>query len=142
MATKKFSRGTTLIGEGEKTNSIFILINGRIGIYKGSVLISEFAERGVVVGEMAAILGEKRTATIRALEDTYVVEFKTGIDALIAEYPDIAKKIMINLAERLKRTTQEYWFITTDMNQRMMDQIKEEEKELTNEVKTTAPQLP
>ncbi len=128
MATIKFNRGDTLVREGERTNSIYILLNGRLGIFKGALMISEFTDKGIVVGEMTAILGEKRTATIRALEDTLVIELKAGIDAIIAQYPEIAKKIMINLAERLKRTTEEYWFIATEINQQQLDKAKEQER--------------
>jgi hypothetical protein len=53
---------------------------------------------------------------------------KAGLDELINEYPEIAKKIMINLATRLKKTTQEYWLIATELNQQQMAHMEETHK--------------
>ncbi len=128
MATRKFLQGNVLVREGEKTNTLFILLSGRLGVFKGALKISEFTEKGLVVGEMSVILGEKRTATIQALEDTVVIELRAGLDELIIEHPEIAKKIMVNLAQRLKRTTQEYWLIATELNQQQISKLEEHEK--------------
>ncbi len=128
MAAKKYISGSVLVREGERSNVIFILLSGCIGVFKGAMKISEFSEKGVVLGEMSSILGEKRTATLKAIEDSFVIELSTGVDQLISEYPDITKKIMVNLAQRLKKTTQEYWLLATEVNQQQISQIKEEEK--------------
>jgi CRP-like cAMP-binding protein len=128
MPQRKFVQGSVLVREGELTNAIFILLSGRLGVFKGAIKISEFEEKGIVLGEMSVILHEKRTATIKALEDTLVIELKAGLDELINEYPEIAKKIMINLATRLKKTTQEYWLIATELNQQQMAHMEETHK--------------
>ena len=125
MSTKKYLQGSVLVREGEKSNTLFILLQGRLGVFKGALKISEFTEKGLVVGEMSVILSEARTATIKALEDTLVIELRAGLDELLLEHPEIAKKIMVNLAQRLKRTTQEYWLIATELNQQQISKFEE-----------------
>lgn len=126
MASKKFSQGSVLINEGETASTMFILLSGKLGVFKGDMKISEFNEKGVIVGEMSSLLSEKRTATIKALEDCLVMELKAGIDELLSDYPEIAKKIMINLAQRLKKTTDEYWLIATELSQQSLKLFEKE----------------
>jgi CRP-like cAMP-binding protein len=40
-----------------------------------------------------------------ALEPTQVIHFKTSLDNIIEHYPKMTKQIIINLAERLAKTT-------------------------------------
>ena len=94
--------------EGEKSNGWYILLEGRIGVYKHNHQVAEFSERGVVFGELSFILNRPRTASLIALEETKAVHFDLPLDQLITEYPDVTKKILINLAERLARTTEDF----------------------------------
>lgn len=120
---KNFKSGDFLAREGEMSKSIYILVQGRIGVYKGKMKVSEFTEKGVIFGEMSSILSEKRTASLRALEDSLVIDFDKGIDYLIDEHPDIVKRILVSLAERLKKTTQEYWSFASEMSNKQLEAI-------------------
>jgi hypothetical protein len=46
-----------------------------------------------------------------ALEETEVMVVESSIDEVIRNHPDIANKILISLAERLAKTTDEMWAI-------------------------------
>ena len=94
--------------EGETSNGWYILLGGRVGVFKHNRQVAEFRERGVVLGELSFILNTPRTVSLIALEPTKVVHFKMPLDQLIAEYPDITKKILVNLAERLAKTTEDF----------------------------------
>ena len=94
--------------EGEKSNGWYILLEGRIGVFKHNHQVAEFSERGIVFGELSFILNRPRTASLIALEETKAVHFDMPLDELIAEYPDVTKKILVNLAERLARTTEDF----------------------------------
>jgi CRP-like cAMP-binding protein len=59
----------------------------------------------MVLGELSGILNKPRTASLVALEPTKIVFIDSGLDQLIVEHPDITKKILVNLAERLAKTT-------------------------------------
>ncbi|MBD3410254.1 MAG: cyclic nucleotide-binding domain-containing protein [Ignavibacteriales bacterium] len=103
-----FGKGEDLAREGDSTFEIFVLMKGKIGIYKGNVKVAEFDQKGIIFGEMGAILGEPRTATMKAEDTSSVLVIEGDLDKLMDNYPDIAKKIMINLASRLKNITEDY----------------------------------
>ena len=94
--------------EGETSNGWYIFLGGRVGVFKHNRQVAEFRERGVVLGELSFILNTPRTVSLIALEPTKVVHFNMPLDQLIAEYPDITKKILVNLAERLAKTTEDF----------------------------------
>jgi len=104
-----FKKNDIVVNEGSEDNLIYILTKGKIGVFKGDVKIAEFSEKGTVVGEMSTILKTPRTATIKALEDTYLITIDADLDTLILKYPDISKKILQSLAKRLKNTTNDLW---------------------------------
>jgi CRP-like cAMP-binding protein len=103
--------------EGETSNGWYILLGGRVGVFKHNRQVAEFKERGVVLGELSFILNTPRTVSLIALEPTKVVHFNMPLDQLIEEYPDVTKKILINLAERLAKTTEDFIsFVEKDIN--------------------------
>ena len=62
--------------------------------------------RGALVGEMALLLDEPRTATIAAARDSDLVRItKADFDRLLQDHPSITQEIARLLGERLKRTT-------------------------------------
>ena len=110
-----FKKNETVVEEGSNDNLIYILTKGKIGVFKGEIKIAEFSEKGTVVGEMSTILKSPRTATIKALEDTYLITIDADIDTLIQKYPDISKKILQSLAKRLRNTTEDLWKLAEEV---------------------------
>ena len=94
--------------EGEKSNGWYILLEGRIGVLKHNRQVAELNERGVVFGELSFILNTPCTVSLIALEPTKAVHFDMPLDQLITEYPDVTKNILVNLASRLARTTEDF----------------------------------
>ncbi|MFA8342716.1 MAG: secondary thiamine-phosphate synthase enzyme YjbQ [Rhodothermaceae bacterium] len=92
--------------EGDKDSTIFILIKGTIGIFKNNVEITRFSQKGTIIGEMSMILNSPRTATIIAVEDSYVATIKGSLEQIVNHFPDVASNIITNLAERLMNTTE------------------------------------
>lgn len=105
---KIFKAGETIAREGETSREIFLLQAGTIAVYKGKVKLEEYSEKGIVFGEMSAILGEPRSATIVAQETTTVTVLDGNVEKLLRQHPEIAKKILITLTERLKKMTNEF----------------------------------
>ncbi len=101
-----FREGEVLIREGEKDKTIYFLISGKIGVYKGGRLIGMIDKPNSPIGEISAILGSERTATCVAMERSEVVAYKGGIDEIIAKYPKTTKAIIKNLAERVATSTE------------------------------------
>ncbi len=107
--TKYYKKDEILAYEGEESESLFVLVKGCLGVFKGDLKITDFSDKGTVVGEIGVILNKPRTATIKAIEESYVVTINSNIDTLIMKHPEITKKILMTLANRLTNITEDYW---------------------------------
>lgn len=105
---KNFMKGELIANEGEKANKLFILVDGKVGIYKNGIKIREFDKEGTILGEMSLILKKPRTASILAITDVELIEVEGEIEDLIKQYPDISYKLIYSLAERLAKLTDEF----------------------------------
>ncbi|MDP4197581.1 MAG: cyclic nucleotide-binding domain-containing protein [Bacteroidota bacterium] len=103
-----FSAGDVIVYEGDKSRGFYILMSGKVGVYKDNVKVTEFNEPGTVFGELGLILNKPRTATLFALEETKVLSIKTSLDDLIFRFPKITNNLIYNLADRLFKTTGDY----------------------------------
>ncbi|MCX7876726.1 MAG: cyclic nucleotide-binding domain-containing protein [Melioribacteraceae bacterium] len=103
---KNFKNGEVIAPEGDKTKCFYVLVNGKIGIFKNKKMIAEFSKPGEIIGEMSLILGKPRTAEIRALADSSLLQISGELDDIIKMYPDISKKLIKTLAERLVKSTE------------------------------------
>lgn len=108
---KIFNVGEIISKEGELSFEWFVLLNGKVGVYKGENLVNTIEQRGIIFGELSGILARPRTATMSALETTEVMCIESSIDEVIRNHPDIANKILVNLAERLAQTTDDLWTV-------------------------------
>lgn len=68
-------KGSYLFHEGDKTNSLFIIVRGALGIYKGETLLTVLGG-GDIVGEMALLTGQPRMASALAKTTVTVLEIK------------------------------------------------------------------
>ena len=116
--TKKyFNIGETIIKEGEASEGLFVLLQGKVGVYKKDLSVAEITQRGTVFGELGLILGVPRTATIQALEPTFVLFVKLTLEDLVLNYPQLSKKILKGLAERLSTTTEMWWYVSEELGE-------------------------
>ncbi len=116
--TKKyFNIGETIIKEGEASEGLFVLLQGKVGVYKKDLSVAEITQRGTVFGELGLILGVPRTATIQALEPTFVLFVKLSLEDLVLHYPQLTKKILKGLAERLSTTTEMWWYVSEELGE-------------------------
>jgi CRP/FNR family transcriptional regulator, cyclic AMP receptor protein len=113
---KSYKKDQIVVAEGTKDSRLFILVDGRVGVFKHDLKVAEFNEPGTIMGEMTIILKQPRTATMKALEDANIIEIDTTLEELFKTSPDIAIKMMKNLAERLSKTTKDYWKLSENVN--------------------------
>ncbi len=111
---KLYKKGDIITRQGDLTFDWYVLIDGRVGVFRGEMKLNEFSERGMIFGELSGILARPRTATMKALEDSEVMVVESSIDEVIRNHPEIANKILLNLAERLAKTTDELWAVIGD----------------------------
>lgn len=110
-----FAAGTTVVEEGGQGDAFFLLLEG-----EADVEASDFTETprdvarlspGHVFGEIAALTGEPRTATVVARTDLKVHRFKTAdVFKVLEDYPDVLealKRLGIARSEALMARLQE-----------------------------------
>jgi CRP-like cAMP-binding protein len=106
---KYYSIGDTIARVGDPADGWYILLTGKVGIFKRDLTIAEIGSRGTVFGEVGCILNIPRTATLQALEPASVLFVQMGVDEVLEKHPQFAKRILLSLAERLAKTTEAWW---------------------------------
>jgi len=106
---KSYKKGETIVSEGEKGREILTLVSGKVGVFKNGRKLSEFSEKGTILGELSVILNRPRTASLVAIEDSSVMTLATSIDELFVKYPDLIKKMLFDMAERLAESTETHY---------------------------------
>lgn len=98
--------------EGQDGNDAFVVESGRIGVFKtveGKPVRLATLEKGAMFGEMAAITGERRTATTIALEPTVVVRIsRTTMQQKIAACDPFVRALLAILINNLSRVNERY----------------------------------
>jgi CRP-like cAMP-binding protein len=99
-------KGDFLFRQNEATRDFFIVKSGKVRVYKleGGVEIDlDLIGPGGIIGEIAAIDGGSRSASVIALEDTeaFVIS-PEEFSSLTAKIPDWFQKIATILAHRLR----------------------------------------
>ncbi len=114
----KIEAGQILFLEGDHSQDLYILVSGRLNVLKGNTKISEITEPGTLFGEMSFLLDEKRTASVKAEEDTEALRIpKEKITSFFSEFPDAGWEIAKLLARRLDETSQVVYGLKEFCNQ-------------------------
>lgn len=107
LERRTFKTGEVIINEGEHSTDFFSLRSGSVAIFKGTRRIAGIDTPGSLIGEMSFFIGEQRSATVIALDETEVeVIPKDKVIDLFAENPDFGVTVAGHLAGRLKETSQ------------------------------------
>ncbi|MGQ9662222.1 MAG: cyclic nucleotide-binding domain-containing protein, partial [Kiritimatiellia bacterium] len=103
---KKYEPGETILEEGTRGDEMFYILAGAAAVLRGGATVRTLAS-GDYFGEMSMLLDEPRTASVKALDPgTKVVVISRGnFDAILAENPVIVRKLLTEMARRLKETT-------------------------------------
>ena len=99
-----FAPGDILIREGDRGGAIYILIDGTVSVFKGTVQVARIRRPGALFGEMSILLKAAYTATVAA-ETTVTVKLVTDGEAFLASSPVVALHTARILAQRLHDST-------------------------------------
>lgn len=109
--TRSFPANAILINEGDTTDSLYIVLTGRVKVYASSddgreVVLTEYGP-GEYFGELS-LDGERRSASIRALEPcTCRVVQGSELRQFLAEHPDFALHLTRKLIRMVRRLTEQ-----------------------------------
>jgi small-conductance mechanosensitive channel/CRP-like cAMP-binding protein len=103
-----FGRGERVIEEGAEGNSMFVLLRGSANVSvskNGSAIRVGALHSGDYFGEMSLLTGERRTATVRAVADCYVLKIsKPTMAEVIRQAPECLNQLSELLAKRKMET--------------------------------------
>lgn len=98
-----------LIRQGELSDDLYILLSGRVAVRvhhgDGSITEANELEAGDVVGEIALLTGQARSATVQALELTELARLRRAdFERVAADHPDALNLFLQRLLPRMRRT--------------------------------------
>jgi NTE family protein len=99
--------GATLCSQGEPSNTMYIAINGLLGVYvrssDGEEVLAGRIGPGELVGEMGCVTGERRSATIRALRTTEMISIAwAACEPVARAHPALLLSLCRTVAVRLR----------------------------------------
>ena len=122
-----FEKDKVIFREGHDGTDAFVVESGRIGVFKttgGKAVRLAVLEKGAMFGEMAAITGERRSATMIALEPTVVVRIsKTTIQQKIAASDPFIRALIHILINNLSRVNERY-ATTNTVAEKLLNDLK------------------
>ena len=98
--------GELLIREGDPGDAMFVVVSGELEVTKRAGATEQPLARvgpGAIQGEIAALQGTERAASVRALTDVEVLRIpREGLLALLDSGPDAALALVHTVLERLR----------------------------------------
>jgi eukaryotic-like serine/threonine-protein kinase len=104
---KVFSAGRFLMKEGEDADEAYLITKGKVQVFRqvdgGSKVVLGTLQPGDIVGEMALITDDKRSASVEALEETEAaVLTKDLLSRNLKKLPPYIEKMLATLTRRLQ----------------------------------------
>ncbi|MCA1781901.1 MAG: DHA2 family efflux MFS transporter permease subunit, partial [Intrasporangiaceae bacterium] len=94
--------GRDLMREGDPPGSAFVVRTGRLEVVMDGTVVRELGA-GQVLGELALLSGEPRSATVRARRDTTLTEIpRHAFEGVLDTDPSAARFVLGQVAERLR----------------------------------------
>lgn len=109
---RKFSNKTTVIHEGDKSETLYYIISGSVSVIledeEGKEAIITYLNPGDFSGEIGLFeTGESRSACVRTRTETEIAEISySNFSEYSKQHPEILYTIGEQMAHRLRNTTQ------------------------------------
>jgi small-conductance mechanosensitive channel/CRP-like cAMP-binding protein len=98
-----FGNGETVVRQGEEGNSLYINLCGELEVYVDGIKVG-MLRGGEFFGEMSLLTGEKRSATVRAVGEVWIIEITKGaLDSIVCSNPSVAEGLSAALERRLEK---------------------------------------
>ena len=101
-ALEAFPAGATIIEEGAEGNLMYVVVEGEVSVSIKSKILA-IAGEGEIVGEMALISSDLRSATVTAKTDCRLAPIdQASFESMLRHVPDFSMHVMNVLASRLQ----------------------------------------
>ncbi|MGD8881489.1 MAG: Crp/Fnr family transcriptional regulator [Desulfobacterales bacterium] len=105
---KHFNKGQTIFSEGDETRGFFVVVDGRVKIYKvsseGKEQILHIFEAGQSFGEVTVFTGQQLPANAQALAKTRLLFFpRSAFVDLITATPSLALNLLAIMSKKLRQ---------------------------------------
>lgn len=106
---RSFARGDLVFRQGDPSDSLYVVLDGRVAIATrssdGRESVVAVLEPGGLFGELGVFDGEPRSADVRALTDSVLAALDYAhVRRAIDDRPEILRAIVVLLAQRLRAT--------------------------------------
>ncbi|PLX17534.1 MAG: hypothetical protein C0601_07185 [Candidatus Muiribacterium halophilum] len=106
---REYSPGRFLFTEGQIGKETFILLSGELEVIKGNKIVNTIKQSGSFFGEISALLGIARTASVKTKTKAEILIIPDcDFQKIIGEHPEIGHKLAKVLAKRLVDTTSKF----------------------------------
>lgn len=107
LVRRNFPRNSVIINEGDTTNSLYIILRGRVKAFlndrNGKEVILNVVNEGEYFGEVSLFDEGKRSASIMTLEDCeFAVLEKSAFLECMSDHPELSLTIIRGLTNRLR----------------------------------------
>jgi len=104
---RRYAAGETLFLEGDRAGEVLVLVSGEVkisvGSQEGREVILDVLEPGSLIGELSAIDGEARSATVAALSPVEVLAVAAGpFNEFLNRHPDVLRQLLLEVIRRLR----------------------------------------
>jgi CRP/FNR family transcriptional regulator, cyclic AMP receptor protein len=104
---RSYAAGETLFLEGDRAGEALVLLSGEVKVSVGSAegreVILDVLEPGSLIGELSAIDGEPRSATVAALSPVQVLAVAAGpFNEFLDRHPDVLRQLLLEVIRRLR----------------------------------------
>jgi CRP-like cAMP-binding protein len=107
------SAGEVLMIEGERGDSLFLLVHGAVRVERGGVGLAELTD-GAFFGERAIVEAQPRQATVVATERSELLELgRDAVDRLSGRWPELVQHLALPAPKPSKPTTHTLHEVTT-----------------------------
>jgi NTE family protein len=109
LQPEQHKRGEVVFREGDPGETMYLVVSGQVEVLAGADQAPLAAlGPGSFVGELAVLLGEPRSATLRVVADTWLWALhRRDLDTLLTEHPVIGVELSRELGRRLVATNRQ-----------------------------------
>ena len=96
----------TLFNQGDDGNKAYMIVSGKLSV-EVDKNEAGFMSDGEVFGELALLLNQKRSATVKSVKPTELIEInKEGLELILNSASDEVKEMILKLCEELSKRSE------------------------------------